>query len=82
MHVEYFGMGNLSFEDSKDTLTKIKNNFPHSKPITSEVERTTRYLLLPSRTKLIRRIYRENETETNNAIQILFRVCFFFQIHR
>lgn len=77
MHVEYFGMGNLSFQDSKDTLSKIKKNFPQSKPITPEIERTMRYLLLPSKTKSIRRIYPENETETNAAIEILFRVCFF-----
>lgn len=78
MHVEYFGMGNLSFQDSKDTLSKIKKYFPQSKSITSEIERTMRYLLLPPKTKLIRRIYPENETETNAAIEILFRVCFLF----
>jgi len=74
MYVEYFGMGNLSFEDSKSTLDKIKMSFPHSKPVTKEIERPLRYLLLPPKTRTIRRIYPENECEKNSAIEIFYKI--------
>jgi len=74
MYVEYFGMGNLSFEDSKSTLDNIKINFPHTKPITKDVERTLRYVLLPPKTKTIRRVYPENECEKNAAIEIFYKI--------